>query len=1048
MNDENQDTNAPFHLSHHHLLEQNAANQNKKLEISPTRPNFSSPQTQTSSSVASSNHISSSSPYRHMMHSSQPHRFHGHMMQGHSHKYSRQHASHARSTAHDNLQRRVQKLEQDVLSKNIQHDIMVNKEEMMGKRLKTKDIRIKNLQNDINKLRDQLTSKNEAQDKLVNEMSELQQQNMGLSTKLRESNIGLNISDADDTHHYNESMRDILNHIQQKMYQLTTDIQEMKQNDEPQQSPDIVSTIQTCMAPMMQQMKEQQREFMTDLSSQMQKYEGGLDDKYKAFERENNMNVVLNKLNQMNQNRMDSVNNHKHLERYLEQNTKAIKESQKRAMNDLKEDIKREICSTKSELDTQIQTVKSDTHANIKQCTHDLKYEIKKQKDDKKQDVMHQVNTDAMSNECKELIQSQSGQIQQNTSTLEEIKQDNKRMSESMKQDIASCVRKMRQLSDENTTKISNMIVGLKPLFEKMQNHRQSSNDSVVERIDQNNSDLIQSFAQFKHDFQKIIESVLSQTPSVVSSPVHPQASDTRKMKDTSSVLNEMKRMSGYLNDMKSSERTGFSSMNKNIQQMTRRHDEMVKIMTNTLPTSMDKVKKDSAKLAQMCVDLKQTMEQMNKVQRTQQMTHKMSSVSPSKHVYNGNAQSHDESVKLMKSLIMSQIEEMKKSFSKMDSNMTSKFDRLLQEINSRNVSLFNNIKQINDKQQQHIVTQSDSNRKKAIKNHESILKNHLQQIQLRLSELNNTTQTVNKSSLSLIKESIDETMNEKMETVVNELRTMMSMKEVKDVMNYMRNDVMKEVQLIKNLCNDMHKKSQQLPHFVARNKDLKVIQQSLNELPILMRKKPVVSTTVNTIETGHVNGMAANKVMNVLMMPFKIWCENILSQISNHRDQCSIFVIIYVLSQIAFATFSYRLEEEHKHDEDGGNVECLSRIQTRALSILDDIEKAKEDEEMDKQVIIQTVIEWMQRILSDKMEDVWISRTGQEMAHLCHVQFKVNDALTMIKHKMNEMIKKQSKTCLNMAVFQPLVLCGCSMFVVCFCLWMQSLQSQQNLFF
>eukprot|EP01083_Nonionella_stella_P146442 460591_1 len=113
----------------------------------------------------------------------------------------------------------------------------------------------------------------------------------------------------------------------------------------------------------------------------------------------------------------------------------------------------------------------------------------------------------------------------------------------------------------------------------------------------------------------------------------------------------------------------------------------------------MDKVKKDSAKLAQMCVDLKQTMEQMNKVQRTQQMTHKMSSVSPSKHVYNGNAQSHDESVKLMKSLIMSQIEEMKKSFSKMDSNMTSKFDRLLQEINSRNVSLFNNIKQINDKQ-------------------------------------------------------------------------------------------------------------------------------------------------------------------------------------------------------------------------------------------------------------------------------------------------------------------------------------------------------------
>ena len=66
---------------------------------------------------------------------------------------------------------------------------MVNKEEMMVKRLKTKDIRIKNLQNDINKLRKQLTSKNESHENILNEINKLQQQNRSLNTKLRESNI-------------------------------------------------------------------------------------------------------------------------------------------------------------------------------------------------------------------------------------------------------------------------------------------------------------------------------------------------------------------------------------------------------------------------------------------------------------------------------------------------------------------------------------------------------------------------------------------------------------------------------------------------------------------------------------------------------------------------------------------------------------------------------------------------------------------------------------------------------------------------------------------
>merc|ERR1711902_26008 len=46
--------------------------------------------------------------------------------------------------------------------------------------------------------------------------------------------------------------------------------------------------------------------------------------------------------------------------------------------------------------------------------------------------------------------------------------------------------------------------------------------------------------------------------------------------------------------------------------------------------------------------------------------------------------------------------------------------------------------------------------------------------------------------------------------------------KEVKELMQYVRCSVMREVQLIKNLSNDIHKKSEQLPHVVARSADLR----------------------------------------------------------------------------------------------------------------------------------------------------------------------------------------------------------------------------------
>merc|ERR1712130_582191 len=115
-----------------------------------------------------------------------------------------------------------------------------NKEEMMATRSKTRDVRIENLQNDINKLRDQLSSKNEAMDNLINETNELQQINRGLSTKLRESNITIN----DEDHSFNESMRDILKHLEQN-------INDIKQNQKQQNHAN--------------EMKEREKEFMENL---------------------------------------------------------------------------------------------------------------------------------------------------------------------------------------------------------------------------------------------------------------------------------------------------------------------------------------------------------------------------------------------------------------------------------------------------------------------------------------------------------------------------------------------------------------------------------------------------------------------------------------------------------------------------------------------------------------------------------------------------------------------------------------------------------------
>lgn len=238
INDENTDGNimpVPFHLSRHHLADHHE--QNKKIKKNHDRHDDIDP-APTVSSISSMN----PSPNRFDRHHRPMMRSTNFRSSNPSYSHHQNQQASARSNREsDKLQRRVQKLEQDILSKNIQHDIMVNKEEMMAKRLKTKDIRIKNLQNDINKLREQLTVKNETQESLMNEMTEIQEQNRGLSTKLRESGHGLGSTltmdskqneDAmdSDTHHYKESMRDMLNNLQQAMHDLSVDVEHIKQH--------------------------------------------------------------------------------------------------------------------------------------------------------------------------------------------------------------------------------------------------------------------------------------------------------------------------------------------------------------------------------------------------------------------------------------------------------------------------------------------------------------------------------------------------------------------------------------------------------------------------------------------------------------------------------------------------------------------------------------------------------------------------------------------------------------------------------------------------
>ncbi|ETO08216.1 hypothetical protein RFI_29171 [Reticulomyxa filosa] len=71
------------------------------------------------------------------------------------------------------LQREVRKLEQELMSKTIAHDILSNRLEMLEKRLETKELRIKNLMSDINKIQIQITQKKENEIRMKEKVQEI-----------------------------------------------------------------------------------------------------------------------------------------------------------------------------------------------------------------------------------------------------------------------------------------------------------------------------------------------------------------------------------------------------------------------------------------------------------------------------------------------------------------------------------------------------------------------------------------------------------------------------------------------------------------------------------------------------------------------------------------------------------------------------------------------------------------------------------------------------------------------------------------------------------
>ena len=173
---------------------------------------------------------------------------------------------------------------------------------------------------------------------------------------------------------------------------------------------------------------------------------------------------------------------------------------------------------------------------------------------------------------------------------------------------------------------------------------------------------------------------------------------------------------------------------------MTRRHEEIIKIVTNTLPTSMNKLRSDSSKLAEMYTHLNKAILDLQNLQKKNISSLEMKSnhnnnlpISPQRHL---QTNTDDKLIQNIKQMILSQIEQIKQGFNTVDNNIKTQIDRIAQQMNSSNTKMYQNWKGIQDKYKQNIIDCCDANYKKRMNSHESILKGYLQKISQKLQHL------------------------------------------------------------------------------------------------------------------------------------------------------------------------------------------------------------------------------------------------------------------------------------------------------------------------
>lgn len=572
-------------------------------------------------------------------------------------------------------------------------------------------------------------------------------------------------------------------------------------------------------------------------------------------------------------------------------------------------------------------------------------------------------------------------------------------------------------------------------------------------------------------EFQKIIQSMNLQSASF-------EVPSRRKTEEMDQILKEMRSMKESLSEAMSSksERTSseYSAIVENMRKLTQRHNEVARIVTD-LPSSMQSLKSENSKICKEIANMNASYLSTSKL---------MVPPSPSPPI-----KSNEVTVQTIKALITRQIEEMKRQFVRSDGALKANLDKLLQKMNSGNVSLFNNLQKLHGAQRQQIVDECGQRTKSAIDSHQSVLKEHLLAIQKGLKQFNQTQLnmkqaistglTPTKSSvppptqplissaslkqdfaeiLGRIQEIVGQQVSESNSNLVQHINKLMVQKQapsqrtesipaevhsnemVKEMMSYIRCNLMKEVQLIKNLCNDIHKKSEQLPHIVARSKDLRKFEQKFVDFTVPNHRE----VTPNGAAAG---GMEANQLMTVLMMQFNEWMESVMSRISRNRNECSLYVVVYVLSQIAFCSFVHRLGDDDDEKMEEREAANLEQIQSAALSMLRKIERKVCDDEVHREELIDDLMETMRSILSENsnLRNVWISRAAHSVSHWSHSELQRDRRLSVMKETLDRVLRKQSNTCWNMAICQPLIFCS-SVFVVLFGVWLQSIWTEQNI--